>query len=104
MSTQEARNLIAARRTKKRRQGVVVPANGGPEVHWSEMLEQVARVRLAADELELEAVTTARVAGYSWDRISVALGGRPTGERLRQKYARAVSARSHEAPRRAGAS
>jgi hypothetical protein len=100
--TPEQQNLLAARRTKKRRLGVVVP-DQGPEMPWQDVLGQVARVRLAADELEVEAVTTARVAGWSWDRISVELGGRPSGERLRQKYAAAVANRSREAPLRAGA-
>ncbi len=102
-TTQEARNLVAARRTRKRRQGIVVP-DSGADMGWRDVLGQVARVRYAADQLELEAVTAARVAGFSWDRISVALGGTPSGERLRQKYARLVAARSHEAPRRVGAS
>ena len=96
MTTQEQRNRLAALRTKHRRQGVATLANGA-SMPWQEVLHQVAHTRAQLDAMELEAVTVARVAGVSWDRISVALGGTPTGEGLRQKFAARVALRSREA-------
>jgi len=87
-STQE-KNRLAARRTLRRRRGLVVLPNGA-EVPWAEVLVHVAQVRGELVELEREAVLTARAGGLSWDAISARLGGTPTGERLRQKYGHAA--------------
>jgi hypothetical protein len=98
---QGERNLLAARRIRLRRLGVARLANG-TELRWTELLEQVAAGRRDLDAAQLEAVVTARVSGASWERISLALGGRPTGEALRKKYARTVRETSSEAVRHAG--
>lgn len=58
----------------------------GRQVGWSELLAYVARVRSHADDLEAAAVTAGREAGVSWDRLSLALGGRPSGEQLRRRH------------------
>lgn len=99
MRTPEDRNRLAALRTKHRRQGIATLPNGA-QIPWQEALQQVAQTRAQLDAVEVEAITAARVAGMSWDRISVALGGRPTGEGLRQKFGALVKSRSHELGRR----
>jgi len=78
-----------------RRRAPVVPVghvlvDGRP---WpvESVLGHVREARAAADALEAAAVAAGREAGLSWDRLSVMLGGRPSGERLRQRYGAAGS-------------
>ena len=58
----------------------------GQEMSWQQACAHVRQLREDADRLERLAVVTARRKGLSWDAISVLLGGKPTGERLRQRF------------------
>lgn len=51
-----------------------------------DLLERAAQERRTAGDAVVFAVQQARSAGWSWDRISVALGGVPTGETLRRTF------------------
>jgi hypothetical protein len=95
------RDALAARRTKKRRQGVATLANGR-EMPWEDLLGEVATMRRDLEAAELEAIVTARVSGASWDRISLALQGRRTAEGLRKRYADRVREASNDVVLHAG--
>ncbi len=51
-----------------------------------ELFESALDARRAARNTIAVAVREARAAGWSWDRISAALGGTPNGETLRRNY------------------
>ncbi len=91
--TGRGRDRLAARRVRLRQQGVARLDNG-TEMPWPVLLERVAASRQDLAAAELEGLVTARVAGASWEQISMALGGRPTGEALRKRYAGPVRVRS----------
>ena len=52
-----------------------------------ELIAAAADARRVAQEALLVAVGKARASGWSWDRISAALGGSPNGETLRRNFA-----------------
>ncbi len=64
----------------------------GSPVVYEESLLKVAHWRKQADDLEARSVTAARAAGASWHRISVLMGGRPSGEQLRRRYVGRIGA------------
>ena len=68
-----------------RSHGLVV-LEGGRAVVWSMLAEQIVATRAELAEHQRLAVVAARAAGVSWDRISAAFGGVPTGEHLRRLY------------------
>lgn len=76
-------------RARLRLNGLVV-VDGEP-TDFGRALRMTADARRAVtkqlDEIEREAVIVARMKGLSWDRISVLLGGKPTGRHLRDRYA-----------------
>ncbi|HWI05863.1 MAG TPA: hypothetical protein VNT52_18795 [Acidimicrobiales bacterium] len=92
------RDRLAALRTKHRERGLVVMP-GGQRVPVEEAAAAVRQARSYADAVEVEAVVVGRVQGLSWDRISVLMGGVPSGEHLRRKYAEEVRLRSLRAGR-----
>jgi hypothetical protein len=51
-----------------------------------ELFESAVDARRVARNAISVAVREARAAGWSWDRISAALGGTPNGETLRRNY------------------
>jgi hypothetical protein len=51
-----------------------------------ELFESAVDARRAARNTIAVAVREARAAGWSWDRISAALGGTPNGETLRRNF------------------
>ena len=51
-----------------------------------ELFESAVDARRAARNTIALAVREARAAGWSWDRISAALGGTPNGETLRRNF------------------
>lgn len=51
-----------------------------------ELLERAASERRVAEDGVVFAIGQARSAGWSWDRISAALGGVPNGETLRRNF------------------
>ncbi|HEY2695110.1 MAG TPA: hypothetical protein VGJ45_06560 [Pseudonocardiaceae bacterium] len=51
-----------------------------------ELLQSAAHARRVAQHAIAIAVREARAADWSWDRISVALGGTPNGETLRRNF------------------
>jgi hypothetical protein len=51
-----------------------------------ELFESALDARRVARNTISVAVREARAAGWSWDRISAALGGTPNGETLRRNY------------------
>jgi hypothetical protein len=52
-----------------------------------ELMQQAAEARRVAQHALALAVREARAEGWSWDRISAALGGTPNGETLRRNFA-----------------
>jgi len=52
-----------------------------------ELMQQAAEARRVAQHALTLAVRQARDEGWSWDRISAALGGSPNGETLRRNFA-----------------
>ena len=52
-----------------------------------ELLERAANELQIAEDGIVFAIGQARSAGWSWDRISAALGGVPNGETLRRNFA-----------------
>jgi hypothetical protein len=52
-----------------------------------ELMQQAAEARRVAQHALALAVQQARDKGWSWDRISAALGGTPNGETLRRNFA-----------------
>ena len=51
-----------------------------------ELMKSAADARRVAQNAIALAVREARAAGWSWDRISAALGGTPNGETLRRNF------------------
>jgi hypothetical protein len=51
-----------------------------------ELLQSAVHARRVAQHAIALAVREARAADWSWDRISVALGGTPNGETLRRNF------------------
>jgi hypothetical protein len=51
-----------------------------------ELIQAAADARRIAQKAIELAVREARAAGWSWDQISAALGGRPNGETLRRNF------------------
>jgi hypothetical protein len=51
-----------------------------------ELIESAAEAQRVARKALGLAVREARAAGWSWDRISAALGGAPNGETLRRNF------------------
>jgi hypothetical protein len=51
-----------------------------------ELFESAVDARRVARNAIAAAVREARAAGWSWDRISAALGGTPNGETLRRNF------------------
>jgi hypothetical protein len=51
-----------------------------------ELMKSAVDARRAAQNAVSLAVREARAAGWSWDRISTALGGTPNGETLRRNF------------------
>jgi hypothetical protein len=51
-----------------------------------ELMRSAVDARRVAQNAIALAVRAARSAGWSWDRISVALGGTPNGETLRRNF------------------
>jgi hypothetical protein len=51
-----------------------------------ELLEAAAEARRVAQHALALAIREARAAGWSWDRISVTMGGTPNGETLRRNF------------------
>ncbi|HEY4455347.1 MAG TPA: hypothetical protein VGN81_13615 [Pseudonocardiaceae bacterium] len=51
-----------------------------------ELIRSAVAARDAAQRAIAIAVRQARAADWSWDRISVALGGTPNGETLRRNF------------------
>jgi hypothetical protein len=51
-----------------------------------ELFESAVDARRVARNAIAVAVREARAAGWSWDRISAALGGTPNGETLRRNF------------------
>lgn len=57
-----------------------------------ELMKNAADARRVAQSAIALAVREARAAGWSWDRISAALGGTPNGETLRRNFGQKDSA------------
>jgi hypothetical protein len=51
-----------------------------------ELMKNAADTRRVAQSAITLAVREARAAGWSWDKISAALGGTPNGETLRRNF------------------
>ena len=51
-----------------------------------ELMKNAADARRVAQSAITLAVREARAAGWSWDKISAALGGTPNGETLRRNF------------------
>ena len=51
-----------------------------------ELLTNAVQARRVAQNAIALAAREARAAGWSWDRISAALGGTPNGETLRRRF------------------
>ncbi len=51
-----------------------------------ELVSAAVEARQVAQHALALAVREARAAGWSWDRISVAMGGTPNGETLRRNF------------------
>jgi hypothetical protein len=51
-----------------------------------ELIQAAADARRVAQKAIERAVREARAADWSWDQISVALGGKPNGETLRRQF------------------
>jgi hypothetical protein len=51
-----------------------------------ELIESAVDAQRVARQAVTLAVREARAAGWSWDRISAALGGTPNGETLRRNF------------------
>lgn len=51
-----------------------------------DLVATAAEARRVAQSALAVAVREARAAGWSWDRISAAMGGNPNGETLRRNF------------------
>lgn len=52
-----------------------------------ELIQDAVKARRVAQQALRLAVRQARADGWSWDRISAAMGGTPNGETLRRNFA-----------------